>query len=75
MRDADLTNIQLIYLFASIALTAAAILQGAGHTVFPAVSVLAGGALKWVLNVWLVPGWVLQERHWRPSWHLPQLRA
>ncbi|QGJ63390.1 polysaccharide biosynthesis protein [Bacillus velezensis] len=43
--------------FASIALTAAAILQGAGHTVFPAVSVLAGGALKWVLNVWLVPGW------------------
>lgn len=24
---------------------------------FPAVSVLAGGALKWVLNVWLVPGW------------------
>ncbi|MFT3657075.1 lipid II flippase MurJ [Bacillus sp. B01(2024)] len=43
--------------FASIALTAAAILQGAGHTVFPAMSVLAGGGLKWVLNVWLVPGW------------------
>ncbi|MCC9023947.1 polysaccharide biosynthesis protein [Bacillus nakamurai] len=43
--------------FASIALTTAAILQGAGHTIFPAVSVCAGGVLKWLLNVLLVPSW------------------
>lgn len=42
-------------LFASLAVTAAAVLQGAGYTVFPAIAVGAGVAVKWVLNTLLVP--------------------
>ncbi|PSA88863.1 polysaccharide biosynthesis protein [Bacillus atrophaeus] len=41
--------------FTSIAVTAAAVLQGAGNTVFPAISVCAGIAAKWILNSVLVP--------------------
>ncbi|MCY7894991.1 polysaccharide biosynthesis protein [Bacillus vallismortis] len=42
-------------LFASLAVTAAAVLHGAGYTVFPAIAVGAGLAVKWVLNTLLVP--------------------
>ncbi|KAF1678535.1 putative polysaccharide biosynthesis protein [Bacillus sp. SKDU12] len=42
-------------LFVSLAVTAAAVLQGAGYTIFPAIAVGAGVVMKWVLNTLLVP--------------------
>lgn len=46
----------LSILFCSIALTAAAILQGLGHAYLPAFYVIAGVLVKIVLNVAFIPG-------------------
>ncbi|MFD1736906.1 oligosaccharide flippase family protein [Bacillus salitolerans] len=44
-------------LFLSISLTHAAILQGLGYIKYPAISVIVGVVLKWILNVMLIPKW------------------
>ncbi|AMM95911.1 putative polysaccharide biosynthesis protein [Bacillus pumilus] len=41
--------------FTSIAITQAALLQGLGHTVYPAVVVLLSVLVKWILTLALVP--------------------
>lgn len=45
----------LSIIFTSIALTTSAILQGLGYSYLPALSVLAGVLIKWILNKELVP--------------------
>lgn len=45
----------LLILPTSLILTIIAVLQGLGHTLFPAAVVLGGFAVKYGLNVWLVP--------------------
>lgn len=47
----------LLILPASLILTIIAILQGLGHTFFPAVVVLGGFVFKYGVNVWLVPAY------------------
>jgi PST family polysaccharide transporter len=47
----------LSILFCSISLTAAAILQGLGHPYLPALFVLIGLVVKYVLNYMLIPGY------------------
>jgi len=45
----------MLILFGSIIMTVTAILQGLGHTLFPAVVILAGFLMKYMLNLLLVP--------------------
>jgi PST family polysaccharide transporter len=42
-------------LFTSICLTMFAILQGLGYTFIPALSVLVGVGVKYIVNIWLIP--------------------
>jgi PST family polysaccharide transporter len=44
-------------LFTSLCLTMFAILQGLGYTFFPALSVLVGVGVKYMMNIWLVPNY------------------
>jgi O-antigen/teichoic acid export membrane protein len=50
-----LSVLSLFIFFASIIMTLAAILQGLGHTFFPAAVIVGGFVVKYVLNMLLVP--------------------
>ncbi|MGD6857713.1 putative polysaccharide biosynthesis protein [Bacillus infantis] len=50
-----LSVLSLFIFFASIIMTLAAILQGLGHTFFPAVIIIGGFGIKYILNMLLVP--------------------
>ncbi|MFC0274271.1 oligosaccharide flippase family protein [Metabacillus herbersteinensis] len=50
-----LSILSLSILFTSLSLTLTAILQGLGHTVYPALAVTVGLLVKFVLNLMLIP--------------------
>lgn len=50
-----LAVLSLFIFFASIIMTLAAILQGLGHTFFPAAVIIGGFGIKYILNILLVP--------------------
>ncbi|WP_164491563.1 putative polysaccharide biosynthesis protein [Staphylospora marina] len=43
-------------LFSTLLITTSGVLQGYGRVIVPAVSLLTGAGIKWVLNVFLIPG-------------------
>ncbi|MEC1120548.1 polysaccharide biosynthesis protein [Bacillus safensis] len=50
--------------FTSIAITQTALLQGLGHTVYPAVVVVLSVLVKWILTIALVPLFGIQGAAW-----------
>lgn len=62
--SAVLTLLSLTILFSSTIITLVAILQGLGHTVFPALVVSAGFLVKYGLNLLLVPSYGTMGAAW-----------
>jgi polysaccharide transporter, PST family len=52
-----LTIMAFSILFISITLTNSAILQGLGYITYPAIAVIIGIMIKWILNLVFIPSW------------------
>jgi len=51
-------------IFSTLGMTTAGILQGVGRVALPALHLLIGAGVKWLLNLWWIPLWDLRGAAW-----------